>query len=219
MTPRGVTRSARMPRAPGLQFTQIMFDESDPLLTTHQVAQLLGVHSFTVARHIDQGLLEGFRTPGGHRRLRASEVRRFLLSRGMPIPKELAMGDAPLRIVAVDDEPQVLSALRRALRPHAATVSLTTTTSPIEALLMVGLSTPDVLLFDLQMPHLHGIELCMTVRATAALRGVRLLAMTAYTDPEVMAAVVQAGAEVCFEKPVTVEMLLSRLLPALPSPR
>lgn len=186
--------------------------ETDPVLTPQQVARILGVHPFTVARHIDQGVLQGFKTAGGHRRLRTSEVRRFLIAQGMPIPTELA-GGGPIRVLAVDDEPAVLNALRRSFKPHAAVLALTTTCSPIEALLMVGLSLPDVLLFDLQMPDLHGIELCMRVRETPALRGVRLVAMTGFARSDVMAAVVRAGAEVCLEKPVMVEMLLAQIAP------
>lgn len=46
---------------------------NDPLLTTHQVAQLLGAEPSSVIRWYDKGILTGWRTPGGHRRIRARD--------------------------------------------------------------------------------------------------------------------------------------------------
>lgn len=48
------------------------------VLTTGEAAVLLGLTSPTVARRIDAGKLTGFRTPGGHRRIRMAEIQAVL---------------------------------------------------------------------------------------------------------------------------------------------
>src|ERR1700716_1347801 len=108
----------------------------DNLLTTHDISQLVQVDPSTVSKWIDKGILMAFRTPGGHRRVRSADLRNFLIAHQMPVPAELGPGGIGLFIV--DDEKPVLDGLRRAFNPFDAEVDLTTTTSGVEALLMVN---------------------------------------------------------------------------------
>lgn len=52
--------------------------DKDRLLTPGEVAKLFRVDPKTVTRWASTGKLKGFRTPGGHRRFRVSEVRPLL---------------------------------------------------------------------------------------------------------------------------------------------
>jgi excisionase family DNA binding protein len=45
---------------------------------THDTARLLGVSVGTVRRWADAGLIESYRTPGGHRRFSLEQIDRFL---------------------------------------------------------------------------------------------------------------------------------------------
>ena len=47
-------------------------------LTLTEASRLLGVHPMTLRSWVDAGLIEAFRTPGGHRRLLVAELRDFL---------------------------------------------------------------------------------------------------------------------------------------------
>jgi excisionase family DNA binding protein len=58
---------------------------TDRLLTPGEVAALFRVDPKTVARWATSGRLDSIRTPGGHRRFRDSDVRRFIESDG-PAP-------------------------------------------------------------------------------------------------------------------------------------
>lgn len=48
-------------------------------LTLSQACNVLGIHPITLRSWVDQGLIQAFRTPGGHRRLRRTEVHEFLV--------------------------------------------------------------------------------------------------------------------------------------------
>ena len=52
--------------------------QADKLLTPGQVAEMFRVHPKTVTRWAAAGLIDSIRTPGGHRRFRASEVHALL---------------------------------------------------------------------------------------------------------------------------------------------
>src|SRR4051812_4783216 len=134
----------------------------DSLYTTHDISQLLQVDPSTVSKWIDRGILTAFRTPGGHRRVRSSDLRTFLIAHQMPVPEEL--GSGVIRLVAVDDEKPVLDALKRAFKPYAEQVQLTTTTSGVEAVLLVSELKPHGLLIDLNMPDLDGYEVCRRIK-------------------------------------------------------
>ena len=68
-----------------------MTDENtERLLTPHQVAQMFRVDPKTVARWASNGWIGYIRTPGGHRRFRESEVLALLAERAMPAPSSTA---------------------------------------------------------------------------------------------------------------------------------
>ena len=62
---------------------------SDQLLTSSEVGDLLQVNPSSVKKWVDDGLLVAFRTPGGHRRIRAADLVSFLVRHEMPIPTDL----------------------------------------------------------------------------------------------------------------------------------
>ena len=56
-------------------------DDDDPILTTREAARLLGIAVSTAQQWIENGVLAAWKTPGGHRRVRLSEVSALLRAR------------------------------------------------------------------------------------------------------------------------------------------
>lgn len=69
----------------------ILSSTSDPFLTTKEAAQCLGVTLRTVQLWAEAGKLQAARTPGGHRRIRASDVRALQESMGIRPAKSDAL--------------------------------------------------------------------------------------------------------------------------------
>ncbi len=178
----------------------------DQLFTTHDISRLLQVDPSTVSKWIDKGILTAFRTPGGHRRVRSSDLRTFLIAHQMPVPDEL--GSNVVRLLIVDDEKPVLDALKRAFKPLSAHVDITTTTSGVEALLLVSEQKPHGMLVDLNMPDLDGFEVCRRIRIRKPLEAVRLITMTARHSPELVEQSLKAGAVACLPKPIEVQQVM-----------
>ncbi|MHB8875606.1 MAG: response regulator [Myxococcaceae bacterium] len=178
----------------------------DQLYTTHDISRLLQVDPSTVSKWIDRGILIAFRTPGRHRRVRSSDLRTFLIAHQMPVPEEL--GSSLVKLVVVDDEKPVLDAIKRAFKPFANQVEVSTTTSGVEAILLVSESRPHGLLIDLNMPEIDGLEVVRRVRARKQLEGVRLITMSARHSPDLVDQSLKAGAIACLPKPLDVQQLL-----------
>ncbi len=74
----------------------------------------------------------------------------------------LILVSSPCSLLLVDDEPEILESLRRALRDDG--YELLTTTSPVEAMAILAQRHIDVLVSDLRMPDVSGLELVTHVR-------------------------------------------------------
>ncbi|AGC42484.1 MULTISPECIES: response regulator [Myxococcus] len=179
---------------------------TDQLYTTHDISRLLQVDPSTVSKWIDRGILMAFRTPGGHRRVRSADLRTFLITHQMPVPEEL--GSGTVRLLVVDDERAVLDAIKRAFKPFAAQVELQTTTSGVEALLLVSEQKPHGMIIDLNMPDIDGLEVCRRIRQRKQMEGVRLITMTSVHTADVVEQSKQAGALACLAKPLDVQQVL-----------
>jgi excisionase family DNA binding protein len=179
----------------------------DRLYTTHEISRLLEMHYSTVGTWIDRKMLVAFRTPGGHRRVRASDLRHFLLTHQMPIPEELSGG--VVRLLVVDEDTASAEALKRGLKPYVKHVELLHTTSDVEAILMVSEQKPHGMLIDLYMRDVEGLELCRRIRRHASLDGVRLVTVANKLFPELLEQSRKAGAETCLAKPLQASEVVS----------
>ena len=178
----------------------------EALYTTHDISQLLQVDPSTVSKWIDRGILIAFRTPGGHRRVRSSDLRTFLIAHQMPIPDEL--GSGTIKLLVVDDEKPALDGIKRAFKPFAEQVQLTLTNSGVEALLLVSELKPHGMLIDLNMPDVDGYEVVRRIKARKPLEGVRLITMTARDGADAQSESQKAGAVACLAKPINPQQVL-----------
>lgn len=70
-------------------------------------------------------------------------------------------------------------------------------------------TTPDLVLTDIAVPGLDGIELCRRLRSDPQTRGVRILAVTGYDDRQYPDRAIDAGADQVLLKPVDPAFLVS----------
>lgn len=131
---------------------------------------------------------------------------------GAPKDMELAerlVEESPA-VMAVDDDPQVLAAIRSLLRPPR--FSLTTLDDPLgfwEALEEVS---PDLLILDVDMPYVSGVELCRVVRNDPRWIRLPVLFLTGHTDSDTVHRVFAVGADDYVSKPIVGPELLTRIV-------
>lgn len=185
---------------------------SDQLLTSSEVGALLQVNPSSVKKWVDDGLLVAFRTPGGHRRIRAVDLVAFLLHHEMPIPYDL-QDAARKRVLIVDDEADQLKAMTRSLKRFADRVEVTTASNAIDALVSVGSINPHALVLDLQMPGIDVLEVCRRLRKNPGTKEVAIYLVSNSFSAAVEAKALEAGATKCLTKPLDVKVLLNLLFP------
>jgi signal transduction histidine kinase len=113
-----------------------------------------------------------------------------------------------LRILAVDDEPTVLRALQRLLERHHDVVAVG---SGKEALELAPAGAFDVLLCDLAMPDMSGVEVAERVAAAVPALAERTVFLTGGAFTPSARAVVDRGHYLVVDKPFTLQSLTSAL--------
>lgn len=135
--------------------------------TTQQVAEILGVTARTVQLWAESGVLEAWKTPGGHRRIKASELSK--LRNHMQNPSEKVSGDVLYKILIVDDNSTFLDLCCLRLEQWGLPIQLITASDGYEALIKLGAEKPDMIIVDLMMPRINGFHLLKVIRGEPTL--------------------------------------------------
>jgi type IV pilus assembly protein PilB len=120
----------------------------------------------------------------------------------------------PKRVLAVDDQPANLVLLKKILEPAGFEVS--EARSGAEALAVAQETAPDLILLDMHLPDMHGLDVLRRMRQTTWGTGLRVVAMSALATPEDRTHWVAAGCLGTVEKPVIVKTLVQEISQWLP---
>ena len=118
--------------------------------------------------------------------------------------------DRKPRILVVDDEPQITRVLRTSLFTHGYDVR--TAADGASALETFGDWHPDLVVTDLVMPGVDGLELCRRLRAFSQ---VPIIVLSAKGDERAKVGALDIGADDYVTKPFGIEELLARMRAAL----
>lgn len=127
------------------------------------------------------------------------------------VTQVLHRGDPPdARVMVVDDDPKILEILRRLLEPWG--LKVTTLDDPRRFWETLAAVSPDILVIDVKMPHISGIELCQIVRNDARWGGLPIVCLTDRNDTTIVERVFAVGADDFASKPVVGPELVARIL-------
>ncbi len=139
------------------------------------------------------------------------QSREFLHSLGRAIPRRLIERETsvPLRVLLVDDSRTLCLAYGRMLATYD--VVFAACSRPTEALATAREFAPTVILLDLEMPEISGLDLLPRFRADASLQDVPIMVLSGVADPEVKARAFRLGADDYAEKQMHEVELVSRI--------
>jgi putative two-component system response regulator len=118
------------------------------------------------------------------------------------------------RILIVDDEPVNIKVVRKYLQIAGYQNFITTSDSP-EAMKLVRTERPDVILLDVMMPNVSGLDILGEIRADECLTHLPVLILTASTDAQTKQTALALGATDFLAKPVDPAELVPRIRNAL----
>ena len=155
-----------------------------PSYSTAHLARRLGVSVPTVQRWVDLGHLKAWKTVGGHRRIDAESAEAFIRTQMQQRGGE-AEAVVPFSVLVVDDNPDdrdLLCALVEIAVPGARIV---VAPNGFDALIEVGKAMPDLIVTDITLPHMDGVEMIRHLSTQGDARPPAIVAVSAHSPAHV----------------------------------
>jgi excisionase family DNA binding protein len=180
--------------------------------TTREAATLLGVSAGTVQLWVENGLLQAWKTAGGHRRVLRDSVESLLHKKpAAPVGTTVVSvsGQRRTRVMVVEDDPSLLRLYETQLARWPIPMELTLIDNAISGLLQMGRSGPDLLITDLHMPGMDGFAMLRVLNQSPEMAQTKMVVVSGLGVDEVNArGGVPNGVEV-LAKPIPFAQLLS----------
>ena len=121
----------------------------------------------------------------------------------------LRRSGAGIKLAIVDDDSIVLKAMRTSLEPWG--FEITTLSDPHQFWQVLQATSPDLLVLDIEMPDVNGMELCRRLRSDPNWSHLPVLFLTTHQDLETQNQAFYIGADDYISKPVTGTQLATRI--------
>jgi excisionase family DNA binding protein len=116
-----------------------------------------------------------------------------------------------IRILVVDDEPAVTGITKDFIGKFLPETIVEATDTGIKALIAVGKFNPDIILLDIEIPEIDGIEICRRLKEDPESKHIKIIGISAYHDKQHREKIAKAGADDFIEKPFRAEQLISAI--------
>ena len=117
---------------------------------------------------------------------------------------------AKQRVMVVDEDLQILATLKEFLEPWG--LSVTTLNNPQRFWETLKSCSPDLLILDVKMPAVSGVELCQIIRNNSRWGRLPIIFLTAHTDAAIVNQMFSVGADDFVSKPIVGPELVSRII-------
>jgi len=189
------------------------------VFTVNQVSELLQVSPQTIVNWIEAGRLGAYRTPGGHRRIKKSDLEEFVKKHQMPVfglSSDLdEEGRKMKKILVVDDDQVIVETITAGLEEDPHEYEVIAAADGFEAGLQVSHFRPDLLILDIMMPDIDGYEVCRKLKTSEETKHIKIIVLSGYLDEDNYKKMREYGADLCFSKPLPLDKLkveIARLL-------
>jgi excisionase family DNA binding protein len=162
--------------------------------TTREAAMMLGVSLRTAQLWAESGLLEAWKTDGGHRRITRASIEQLL---NTPSAKNTPLNSSqmrragdlarpapptpplpPFNILVVEDDRTLRQLYEIKLRSWPMQPIVACAGDGYEALIRLGVIKPDLLIADLQMPGMDGFRMLRTIKTSPELTSVSIVVVS-----------------------------------------
>ena len=118
------------------------------------------------------------------------------------------MSAGPRRILVVDDDPLVATTIQRVLRPEGYEVDIARTVA--EARARIAVSAPTLIVLDLMLPKMPGLEVCKILKSDSLTRHIPILMLTAKAEEIDRILGLELGADDYVSKPFSPREIVLR---------
>lgn len=152
--------------------------------TTREAAEILGVSLRTIQQWVEKGLLQAWKTDGGHRRVLRSSIEDLRKRRREPDAEET---EYALPVLVIEDDAALLRLYRAQMSRWSFPVDVYTAPNGFEGLVMVGESQPRLLICDLRLPGVNGFQIVRWLSDIERYRDLHIVVVSGLAQGEIEA--------------------------------
>ena len=168
----------------------------EDILTVYKAGRYCNVSSKTIINWIESGHIPAYKTVGGHRRIKKSDLEGFMRRQGIPIPEGFDVEERK-KILVVDDDPIIVETIVQALEEDEHDYEVISASDGFEAGLQVNHFKPHLLILDIMMPDIKGYDVCQKIKCSPETKDTKIIVLSAYLDEEKFKKMKDYGADVC----------------------
>jgi len=154
----------------------------EKVYTTREAAKMLDVSLRTVQLWVENGSLSAWRTPGGHRRIRADSLDAMLANRGETEAQSTAR---EISVLIVEDDKALSRLYEATISGWGIPVNIEIARDGFDALIRLGRRKPDIIIADISMPGMDGIAMLQKIRADHDSNDVEIIVVTGLDSEEI----------------------------------
>ncbi len=159
---------------------------SEDYCGTSYAAKLLGLSVATVQSLVEKGEIEAWKTLGGHRRIALKSINTYLAKHSPQISRIDTDPKHRLRVLMVEDDEATRELYRYQFEDWDLPVDCTWMPSALEAMMDIASMRPDLLITDLSMPGVDGIEMLKALKRNLQLADMQIVVISGL-PPEAVA--------------------------------
>ncbi|HNP48335.1 MAG TPA: response regulator [Bacteroidia bacterium] len=115
----------------------------------------------------------------------------------------------PLKVLVVDDEPDIVEILTYNLKKE--NYQVFAAYNGEEAIQSAGVNHPDLIIMDIRMPGISGIEACRIIKHDDKVKDIPVLFLTADSDEYTTMNAIDAGGDHFITKPIRPSLLIGMI--------
>ncbi|OGJ86803.1 MAG: hypothetical protein A2268_14120 [Candidatus Raymondbacteria bacterium RifOxyA12_full_50_37] len=179
------------------------------VFTTHEVAKALNVFTNTVIYWMNNGKLNGYRTPGGHRRILKEDLLKFIKENKL---ETCVSQSASRKILIVEDDIDAMNLYSSILEKE--NYDIKKSYSGFAAGIAIDFK-PDLVLLDIMLPDFDGYKICNFIKKSAETASTKIMVISAICDTRKIRKMFTLGADEYLVKPFSIVELKQKIFTLL----
>ena len=151
---------------------------SEDYCGTSYAAKLLGLSVATIQSLVEKGEIEAWKTLGGHRRIALRSLNAYMAKSAKPAAKNNAPSANRLRVMLVEDDENTRELYKCQFDEWDLPIDCTWMPSALEAMMDIASMRPDLLITDLSMPGVDGMEMLRALKRNVQLADMQIVVIS-----------------------------------------
>jgi excisionase family DNA binding protein len=184
-------------------------NDAKKYISVNEIAEYLEVSKQTVHKCIQDKKIKSYPIPSGRKKVLRDDFLSYLKDHDLPVNNDM-FPNYRKKMVVIDDDDKIINLFQRYFQKVSSGWQIEYARDGMTGLLKIGVFRPDVIILDIEMPGMDGIEVCKKIQEDANLAHIKIIIISGFTsiyEDELQ----ELGMVTVLEKPFTFSELNEKL--------